>query len=186
MRAIEVNETIAARRRVYFQLVGLDGITPATSEGGGQPQISTNGAAWTNTDIGVLVHIGNGRYYATLAAGAVDTVADLIETRYKSSNTAECPGDTAVIYQQDPATSTRSTGTGSTAWTYTLTSALDGSPVPGAEVWVTADAAGQVLLDLGLTDSDGQVLFHLDPGTVYVWRRKAGWSFVDPDTEVVT
>lgn len=93
-RMIWANQGTAARRRVYFQLVdATDGLTAETGEAGGQPQISTNGGAWTNTGIGVLVAIGNGRYYAELTQAALATIGDIIETRYKSANTAEAVGD---------------------------------------------------------------------------------------------
>lgn len=96
------NQATAARRRVYFHLVDAnDGLTAETGEAGGQPQISTNGAAWTNTGIGVLSAIGNGRYYADLTQAAVATAGDTIETRYKSSATAECPGDTVRVIAVD-------------------------------------------------------------------------------------
>ena len=101
---IVLNESTAARRRIYFQLVDVtDGITPETGEGSGQPQISTNGGAWTNTGIGTLTHIGNGRYYADLTQAAVNgTAGDIIETRYKSANTAEAVGDSIVVVAVDP------------------------------------------------------------------------------------
>ena len=44
----------------------------ALAEAGGQPQISVNSGAWTNTGIGVLVAIGNGRYSAPLTQAAVN------------------------------------------------------------------------------------------------------------------
>ncbi len=101
-RLVKVSEATAARRRVYFQLVLSDGITPALAEAGGQPQISTNGGSWTNTGIGTLTAIGNGRYYADLTTGAVATAGDEIETRYKSLLTAECPGDSVQVVAFDP------------------------------------------------------------------------------------
>lgn len=188
MRPIKVNQATAAKRRVYFQLVdATDGMTPETGEAGGQPQISTNGGAWTSTGIGVLVAIGNGRYYAELTQAALATIGDVIETRYKSANTAECPGDTVQVYYNDPATSTFGfEGSGATAWTYTLTSSVDASPIADATIWVTSDVLGQTLLASGQTDASGQVTFFLDAGTVYVWRQKSGWSFANPDTEVVS
>lgn len=85
-------------------MVASDGVTAVTTENGGQPQVSTNGAAWTNTNIGVLVAIGNGRYYAELAAALLATVGDVLETRYKSGNTAECPGDSVEVVQYTTAT----------------------------------------------------------------------------------
>ena len=98
LKPVVAGETVAAKRRVYFHLVDVtDGITPETGEATGQPQISTNGAAWTNTGIGTLTAIGNGRYYADLTEAAVGTAEDHIETRYKSVNTAECPGDSVLV-----------------------------------------------------------------------------------------
>lgn len=98
-RQIQVNEPIASHRRLYFHLVATDGITAALGEAGGQPQVSVNGAAWTNTGIGTLTAVGSGRYYADLSVLLLTTVGDVIETRYKSSNTAECPGDTAEVVE---------------------------------------------------------------------------------------
>ena len=103
-RQIQVNESVAAHRRVYFHLVAPDGVTAVTTENGQQPQVSTNGAAWTNTGIGELVAIGNGRYYAELGISLISTVGTVLETRYKSNNTAECPGDSVEVVQYTTAT----------------------------------------------------------------------------------
>ena len=97
MREIQIGEPVDSKRRLYFHLVGTDGITPSTTEAGGQPQISIDGGAWANGGIGTLSAIGNGRYYADLAVGIADTVGRVIETRFKSATTAECPGDSAVV-----------------------------------------------------------------------------------------
>lgn len=102
-RLMLANQATAAKRRVYFDLRdATDGITAETGEAGGQPQISTNGGAWTNTGIGTLVAIGNGRYYAELTQAAVQTAGDVIETRFKSANTAESPGDSVQVVAFDP------------------------------------------------------------------------------------
>ena len=83
--------------------------------------------------------------------------------------------------------STRSTlGAGAIAWTYTLTNELDGQPVADANIWVTTDQAGLNTVAAGRTDQNGQVTLYLDAGTVYVWRQKSGWIFVNPDTEAVS
>lgn len=99
---IQVNEPTARQRRVYFDLRGTDGTTPATAEADGQPQISVDGAVFTDAGIGVLVAIGSGRYYAELDPSSVSVAGVRIETRYKSAATLECPGDTAVVVEQDP------------------------------------------------------------------------------------
>jgi hypothetical protein len=101
-RFILANQATAAKRRVYFFLVDLtDGLTPETGEGGGQPEISTNGGAFTSTGIGTLTHIGNGHYYADLTQAAVATAGDVIVTRYSSANTAEGLGDQVYVISLD-------------------------------------------------------------------------------------
>jgi len=77
-------------------------------------------------------------------------------------------------------------GAGATTFTYTLTSSVDGTPIADADVWATSDQAGSNVLASGTTDSNGQVTFYLDAGTVYIWRQKSGWNFTNPDTETVS
>lgn len=102
-KPVKANEATAGRRRVYFHLVlDSDNKSPANGEGGQQPQISTNGGAWTNTGISTLTLIGNGRYYADLTQAAVASAGDSIETRYKSANTPETPGDSIIVVGYDP------------------------------------------------------------------------------------
>lgn len=103
MRLVKANQATASKRRVYFHMVdGVDGITAETGESGGQPQVSTNGGAWTDTGISVVTSIGFGRYYADLTQAAVATAGDVVETRYKSSATAESPGDSVQVVAFDP------------------------------------------------------------------------------------
>ena len=92
MRLITANEATASKRRMFFYCVdATDGMTPETGEAGGQPQISTDGGAFTNTGIGTLTHLGNGEYYADVTQAAVATAGTVIRGRYKSANTAESP-----------------------------------------------------------------------------------------------
>jgi hypothetical protein len=95
---INRNETVSARRRLFFQCYDVtDGVTPETGESGGQPQISLEGASWTNTGIGTLVAVGNGRYYSELTQGVTDVANTIILSRYKSVNTTETIGSTGII-----------------------------------------------------------------------------------------
>jgi hypothetical protein len=52
------------------------------------------------------------------------------------------------------------------------------TPIAGVDVWVTTDAAG-VFISEGpiISDAFGNVTFHLDPGTYYLWRQLSGWNF---------
>jgi len=77
-------------------------------------------------------------------------------------------------------------GPGAIAFTYTLTSTGDGSPIDEADVWVTSDVAGTNIIAVGATDMAGQVVFMLDAGTYYFWRQCDGFTFDDPDVEVVS
>jgi hypothetical protein len=96
-RRILANEATAARRRVYWHLVGADGISPDVDEATGQPEISTDGAAFTATGIDTLTHIGHGRYFATLSQTAVATDGSHIETRYVTADGVEIPGDSVDV-----------------------------------------------------------------------------------------
>lgn len=99
---VQAGETSSARRRIYFDLRGTDGITPALVEAGGQPQINLDGAGWSDSGIGTLTAMGFGRYHADLTSGAVAAAGVRIETRYKSAGTAECPGDSVQTVAFDP------------------------------------------------------------------------------------
>lgn len=77
-------------------------------------------------------------------------------------------------------------GAGAYTFTYTVTNATTGLPIDGCEVWVTTDLAGSNIVAAGWTDTFGQVVFYLDAGSHYFWRRLSGYSFSpQPDTEVV-
>lgn len=92
------SEGTAARRRFHLYLVdATDGLTPETGEAGGQPQISKNGGAFSNTSA-TLTSVGNGAYYVELTATELDTLGGIM-VRYKSANTAEFNGEARVEVQ---------------------------------------------------------------------------------------
>jgi hypothetical protein len=87
----------------------------------------------------------------------------------------------------DVAVSTRVTlGTGNTSKVYTV---VDGEGHNLAGVSVEVRAANDVtspVIAKGITGDAGTVTFLLASGTTYyLWRRKAGYTFTNPDTEVV-
>jgi len=165
---IEANEANAARRRVYFQLTdAADGMNPELAEEDGQPQISTNGGAWTNTGIGTLVHIGNGRYYATLTQASVAAPC-VIESRYKSVNTAEGIGTTVQVKAPS--------GVGENTVTIEVDDGTD--VLQGAVVSIRATSGGASLLR-PTTDTAGQVTVNLDDGTYYMQAGLRGYVHVE-------
>lgn len=90
LKAVRKNEAVAAERRMFYHLVdATDGHTPETGEAGGQPQVSVDGDAWSDAEIGVLVAIGNGWYYADVTQATVNANRALILSRYKSAATRE-------------------------------------------------------------------------------------------------
>ena len=147
-RQIQVSEAAAARRRVYFHCVdATDGITAELGEVGGQPETSIDGAAWVGAaSIGVLVAIGNGRYYAEVAVVTVNAAGRLIETRYKSAATAESVGDSLEVVNHDPVT------TLATAAADVVN--IDGDPMRGTDgvSLVIPDVAGTAAGLHGATD----------------------------------
>jgi hypothetical protein len=113
-------------------------------------------------------------------AGRLDTILDAILADTNELQTGWADGG-----RLDLLLDAVGTGAGAVAFTYTLTSSVDSTPIVDADVWVTSDAAGTSIIASGSTDANGQVVFYLDTGTVYIWRQKPGWNFTNPDTETV-
>ncbi len=67
-----------------------------------------------------------------------------------------------------------------------MTDETSGDAIADVHVWVTTDISGDTLVASGYTDDFGDVTFFLDAGTYYFWRKKSGYDFTNPDTEVVT
>jgi len=111
---IKAGTTQGTATQVYFPLItdATDFVTPETGEAGGQPEISTNGAAWTTTGIGTLTSTGNGSYYAMLTTSAVSTAGRFIQVRYKSSNTSEARGTSVITTVYAPASETQTVSLG--------------------------------------------------------------------------
>ncbi len=87
----------------------------------------------------------------------------------------------------DATVSSRATlGTGNTSCVYTV---LDGDGHGLAGVTVEARAENDVtapVIAKGITGDAGTVTFLLESGaTYYLWRKLAGYTFTNPDTEVV-
>jgi len=77
-------------------------------------------------------------------------------------------------------------GPGAIRWLYLLTEEGTNIPIADADIWVSTDEAQTNIIASGRTNQNGIVYFDLDEGTVYVWRQKSGWDFVNPQTKMVT
>ena len=62
-----------------------------------------------------------------------------------------------------------------------------GTPLAGADVWVTTDAAGtNVVAGTVVTDAFGAFAFMLDAGSYYLWVQKSGHNFSNPTSITVS
>ncbi|NVM21303.1 MAG: hypothetical protein HWN68_05940 [Desulfobacterales bacterium] len=146
---------------------------------------STQAVVHLVNDADMGFEVGDGLYGYFMASPDFSTYDYLVSIQYTGAVSLDYKYWTDNGFDADIVT--RSTlGAGGIAWTYTLTEAATGNPIPDADVWVTSDQAGNSILASGKTDGYGKVTFYLDAGTVYVWRQKSGWDFTNPDTEVVS
>ncbi len=72
------------------------------------------------------------------------------------------------------------------AWTYTLLDSVTGLPISGATITISTDVVGLNKIRSGTTNASGVAVFWLEAGTYYIWRSKTGYTFTDPDIEVVS
>ena len=80
-----------------------------------------------------------------------------------------------------------SAGSGSIQWSPTqTTNTVTHQPIAQVAIWVTTDSAGANTVAAGSTDDFGNVKFQLNAGTYYIWKMKAGYTFNNPETGVVT
>jgi len=88
----------------------------------------------------------------------------------------------------DQIDSTCTVGSGDVKFIYTLYTDEDAEtgPISDVTVWATTDEAGANTVVSGTTNDNGSVTFYLDTlTTYYFWRQKAGYTFTNPDTEIV-
>ena len=121
--------------------------------------------------------------YATAAALAVvDAITDKLNTAMELDGAVYRFTTNALELAPSGAA-----GEGALEFVYTLTSTVDALPIDGASIWATTtnDPDDNVVAS-GTTNAFGVVTFYLDAGTYYIWRQKTGWTFTNPDTEVVS
>lgn len=143
-------------------------------------RLSKNGGSLAEST-GVIAEIGSGWYFYELTAVETDTPGP-VAMQVTSSRID--------IQRQNLAYFVRVPG-GDVEFTYTVTNSQTGLPIEGVEIWIATDANGNNVTWRGTTDTFGVArdsyneLPLLDAGTYYIWRRRSGFSFDNPDTELV-
>lgn len=164
---------------ITFAMINNAGVEVAGLGGAFAVFISKNGAMAV-PGVGTKSEIGNGLYAYLATAAEADTVGTV--TMYV--NGAGC-------VQQNLEYVVLVRNINAIHYTYTVTNPL-AVPLEGVEVWFSTDIAGSNIVWKGFTDIFGVARDSqndrpwLDPGTYYVWSQKTGYSFVNPDTEVVS
>lgn len=163
---------------ITFVLVDSDGNEVSGLGTAFTLELSTNAGAFA-ASAGTKAEISDGWYAYTATAG--ESVPGVIAIKVTHASIAQQNLE-YVVSDRSPNT---------TDFTYTITDANTSLPIEGVTVRFSTDAAGSNTVWIGTTDSFGVArdaggsLPSLDDGTYYVWRNKAGYTFDDPDTEVV-
>jgi len=165
---------------ITFVMINTNGTEVSGLGDGFTLQVSKAGAAFAD-GAGTKDEIGNGWYSYVLTASETDTVGPL---------SVLVSGDQAIQQNLEYVVGERSIN--SVEFTYTVTNSVSGLPIPEVAVWVTIEEAGNTVVWSGSTDTSGiakdvyGMKPRLDPGTYFFWRKKSGFIFSNPDTEVVS
>jgi hypothetical protein len=160
---------------IPFVLVDENDVEVTGLGDGFAASLSKNGGSFA-AGVGARSELGDGWYLYVATGEECDTVGALA---------LRVTGSGVVQQNLLLRVAQMASGPGGIQWSYILTSSVDGAPIGDARVWVTTDVGGQTVVASGRTDAFGVVTFWLDAGTYYVWRQKSGWSFENPDVEVV-
>lgn len=142
-------------------------------------ELSKAGAAFA-ASAGTKFEIGSGWYGYTATAAEADTFGPVA---IKVTHASVVQQNLEYVVEQRTILAVE--------FTYTVTSTADASPIDGAYVAIAVNLSGANVVWTGYTDAFGVArdndgnLPRLDPGTYYIFRQKSGFTFSDPDTEVV-
>ena len=159
---------------------GLDGLTVTwdveriTRADGTRSALVTGGAN--------SIAVGRRGLYGYVLSSADLVTYDYIATAITTSTTADIKEVPAVWTLW--AVSGTGTGGGSTTTPITINDGVN--PLDGVDVWASTDSAGNNVVARGYTNASGIITFYLDPGTYYIFKTLAGYTFTNPSTLVVT
>lgn len=165
---------VAQIQRISFIMVNSSGAPmPGLVPGDLTVTVSAAGAAFV-PGAGSTGVIGSGWYYYDLTAAETSTEGPLAIT----ITSPGCANQNLLFFIQSPTITARK-------FIYTLRDNATHVPITGAEVWASSDNLGQIEIDHGFTDGTGKVTFFLNPGTYYLWKTRAGYSFTNPEEQVI-
>ncbi len=143
-------------------------------------EISKAGGAFA-AGVGAKAEISNGWYHYVLTAAETDAIGPLAIRVWDVGTD-----------QQNLLFFVREACETCVDFTYTVTDADTGLPIEGVDITITTDVAGNDVVWCGTTDIFGVArdafdeLPCLEPGVYQFWRQHGGYTFVNPDAEVVS
>ena len=172
--------TLNQQNRIAFIMVDAAGAEVAGLGGAFILEISKNGSIFA-ASAGTKAEIGDG-WYTYLSTAAEANTVGVVAIKVTGVGAAQQNLEYAVK-QRTP---------GAIEFTYTVTNNVTLNPIEGVEVWISTDVAGANIIWKGDTDALGIARDvnnekpWLDAGTYYFWSQRSGFSFSNPDTEVVS
>ena len=145
--------------------------------GGGIVEITGSETTWHY--VGVPAYGGGGS-----SAFSLQQIRDAMGLAPHSTTTT--PSPTSIDGKLDDILEATSPTAQFRPWTIQVLSG-SGSPIIGARVWVSTDAAGNnVVAGTDTTDDFGNVTFNLQNGTYYVWRDHSSYKLSNPTQMTVS
>jgi hypothetical protein len=156
-----------------------------------------NGSNWTDYDI-AMTEAGAGLYFGDMPAVVAGNYNYVVYEQAGGSPaiTDDINGMGTIAWDGSAEIFGLCTATvfpaGAINFTYTVTDSVTTLPIEGVEVWFSTDNPAVNIVWKGDTDAFGVArdvlgnLPALDAGNYFVWRQKAGYTFSDPDSEVVS
>lgn len=171
---------LSQANQIVFVLVDSNGLEVSGLGTGFTLQISKAGGAFAGS-AGTKAEIGSGWYSYVSTSGEANTVGEIaIKITHAS------------IIQQNLAYTVEQRTISAIEYTYTVTDDVTLLPIEGVQVWIATDTDGQNVVWAGTTDSAGVArdtdgnLPLLDAATYQIFRQRAGYTFVNPDQEIVS
>lgn len=166
--------------RIAFVMVDSSNVEVPGLGSGFTLQLSKNGGAFAASG-GTKAEIGNGWYTYLATAGEADTVGP-VAVKVTGAGAVQQNLE-YVVKQRNP---------GAIEYTYTVTNTVTALPIEGVRVVISTDSLGSNVVFVGMTDSFGVLRDsysnkpRLDAGTYFLWSSKIGFSFPNPDSEVIS